>query len=223
MATTGGEFRMQRTAQRSVVVPQRDVGRRRVVALLDAARDVFAEKGFAAATMAEIAARAGAQIGSLYRFFPNKEAVGEALLERVRQNAEATFDELDAALGSLSTQELADWLLSVNVRLKEDKQAFVALMEAHEEWSQQRLELRRLLLERVARTLLSYCPALTLKAARDMAPVVYHNMRSMALTYGPAGADPRAGSRAELSQMIGLYLAHRFAAARRAAKNVQRD
>ena len=56
---------------RVTLEPQRSTGKRRVAELLRAGADVIAERGFEAATMAEIAARAGAQIGSLYRFFPN--------------------------------------------------------------------------------------------------------------------------------------------------------
>ncbi|MGD9509735.1 MAG: TetR/AcrR family transcriptional regulator [Geminicoccaceae bacterium] len=48
--------------------------------LLDAALTVFAEKGFAAARMEDIAARAGAAKGTLYLYFPSKEAVFEALV-----------------------------------------------------------------------------------------------------------------------------------------------
>lgn len=48
--------------------------------LLDAALDVFAEKGFAAARMEDIAARAGAAKGTLYLYFASKEAVFEALV-----------------------------------------------------------------------------------------------------------------------------------------------
>lgn len=48
--------------------------------LLDAALEVFAEKGFAAARMEDIAARAGAAKGTIYLYFPSKEAVFEALV-----------------------------------------------------------------------------------------------------------------------------------------------
>ncbi len=48
--------------------------------LLGAALDVFADKGFAAARMEDIAARAGAAKGTLYLYFPSKEAVFEALV-----------------------------------------------------------------------------------------------------------------------------------------------
>ena len=48
--------------------------------LLDAALSVFAEKGFAAARMEDIATRAGAAKGTIYLYFPSKEAVFEALV-----------------------------------------------------------------------------------------------------------------------------------------------
>lgn len=48
--------------------------------LLDAALDVFAAKGFAAARMEDIAAAAGAAKGTIYLYFPSKEAVFEALV-----------------------------------------------------------------------------------------------------------------------------------------------
>jgi AcrR family transcriptional regulator len=48
--------------------------------LLDAALAVFAEKGFAAARMEDIAARAGAAKGTVYLYFSSKEAVFEALV-----------------------------------------------------------------------------------------------------------------------------------------------
>lgn len=57
-------------------------GERRIAQLLDAAADVFAEVGYERATTNAIAARAGVSPGSLYQFFPNKEAVAEALAER---------------------------------------------------------------------------------------------------------------------------------------------
>ncbi|MEJ1960626.1 MAG: helix-turn-helix domain-containing protein [Gammaproteobacteria bacterium] len=61
--------------------PKRERGKQRVAELLQAAADVFAEKGYEAATMTEIAARAGAPIGSLYQFFPVKEALSDTLLQ----------------------------------------------------------------------------------------------------------------------------------------------
>jgi len=47
--------------------------------ILDAALKVFAEKGFAAARMEDIAARAGVTKGTIYLYFPGKEEVFKTL------------------------------------------------------------------------------------------------------------------------------------------------
>src|SRR5260370_35552232 len=65
----------------AAVLPKRQRGKQRVAELLAAGAAVFAEKGYAAATMTEIAARAEAPIGSLYQFFPSQEALPHTLVQ----------------------------------------------------------------------------------------------------------------------------------------------
>ncbi|MGO9848711.1 MAG: TetR/AcrR family transcriptional regulator, partial [Methylocella sp.] len=90
---------------RPALSPQRSIGRERVAALMTAAAQVIQERGFDTATMAEIAARADTKIGSLYRFFPNKEVLGEALLQRYSELLDAACDEIDARALTASTDE----------------------------------------------------------------------------------------------------------------------
>jgi len=54
--------------------PQRQRGRLRVAAILEAGAAAFREKGYDAVTMTEIAARSGTTFGSLYRFFLRKRS-----------------------------------------------------------------------------------------------------------------------------------------------------
>src|SRR5580704_12287019 len=96
--------------ERAALEPRRRPGRLRVAALLRAGAQVIAERGFEAATMAEIAARAGAPIGSLYRFFPSKDALADALIRRYRDLIEESFDQLDGHESSL--EAFADALLN---------------------------------------------------------------------------------------------------------------
>ena len=53
----------------------------RRAAILAAALDVFAENGFAAARLDDVAQKAGVAKGTLYLYFPDKEALFEALLQ----------------------------------------------------------------------------------------------------------------------------------------------
>jgi TetR/AcrR family transcriptional regulator len=58
--------------------------------LLDAALDLFVEKGFAATRAEEVAARAGVSKGTLFLYFPSKEELFKAV---VRENISGRFSE----------------------------------------------------------------------------------------------------------------------------------
>lgn len=62
--------------------PQQARGQQRVEAILAAAEVELAEVGYEAATTNQIAVRAGIPIGSLYQFFPNKQAIMQELARR---------------------------------------------------------------------------------------------------------------------------------------------
>ena len=62
--------------------PQQRRSRETVEAVIEAAAQVFEAYGYAAGTTNRIAARAGVSIGTLYQYFPNKDALVVALLER---------------------------------------------------------------------------------------------------------------------------------------------
>ena len=75
-------------ARRPGTRPRRGPARRQ--AILAAARAVFEEKGYAPASMAEIAERVGVVEGALYRHFGGKRAL---LLDAVRDHFEPRFRE----------------------------------------------------------------------------------------------------------------------------------
>lgn len=66
-------------------------------AILDAATSVFAQQGYHAVTMKDIASAAGYTAPSLYNYFGSKEAIFAALLERLHQ---ANLDVLDEPVPS---------------------------------------------------------------------------------------------------------------------------
>lgn len=62
--------------------PKQARSRETYEAILGAAAQVFERRGYASATTNRIAERAGVSIGSLYQYFPNKNAILVALTER---------------------------------------------------------------------------------------------------------------------------------------------
>ncbi len=69
--------------------------------ILDAARAVFEEQGYAHGTTNRIAAVAGLSVGSLYQYFPNKDAILVELVDRdIEAGADAVLGALAAVLGS---------------------------------------------------------------------------------------------------------------------------
>ena len=73
--------------------PTQRRSRATVDAILEAAARVFVEQGFAAGTTNRIAERAGVSVGSLYEYFPNKEAILVALVERTTERGLARIEE----------------------------------------------------------------------------------------------------------------------------------
>ena len=74
MATGSAKKRVRRPVQRRSAVT--------VDTILEAAAQIFRRHGAKGATTNRIAERAGVSIGSLYQYFPNKEALLVALMER---------------------------------------------------------------------------------------------------------------------------------------------
>jgi AcrR family transcriptional regulator len=60
-------------------------GERRQLAILEAARDLFVERGFDAVSVDEIVARAGGSKATVYRAFGSKEGLFEALIGSVNR------------------------------------------------------------------------------------------------------------------------------------------
>ncbi|RDI62396.1 TetR/AcrR family transcriptional regulator [Microvirga subterranea] len=65
----------------------------RLQAILDAALDVFLDKGFAEARLDDVAARAGVAKGTIYLYVPSKQALFEALVQSGIGGALGTIEQ----------------------------------------------------------------------------------------------------------------------------------
>ena len=193
--------------RRVALNPSRRPGKLRVASLLAAAAEVIAERGYEAATMAEIAARAGAQIGSLYHFFPNKEVLADALLRRYGEILDAAFAKIEDRVSNVSIGELADTLIGFFVELHPESKAIVALLEAR---TTKREEVADTVLSRIAGLLRLRAPQLPPGMAEEMAVVLLNNMRTMKMWTIEPDSFVRPGALSELREMNRLYLEKRL-------------
>ncbi|ORT61686.1 TetR family transcriptional regulator [Streptomyces sp. CB03238] len=104
-------------------------GERRIAQLLEAAAQVFATTGYTAASTNAIAREASVSPGTLYQYFPNKEAIaielGERLLHRMR---EAHGQAFTPANFDLPLPDMLDAILDPMIEFNCANPAFFALM-----------------------------------------------------------------------------------------------
>ena len=195
------------TSSRGSQAPQRSNGKLRVAAIVEAAATVIAEHGYEGATMAEIAARSGTKIGSLYRFFPNKESLADTIVVSARDNLDAVFDTFDVNVSALSIQALAGALPALLVEQVFTRPALMQLLDASQDWSVKREEFRSAALRRITKTLMIHSPNLPKESAGDIALILLLTTKARA-----THQELRDSAVDEFRDMIRLYLQSRLGA-----------
>jgi AcrR family transcriptional regulator len=186
--------------------PKRERGKQRVAALLDAGAALFAEKGHDATTMTEIAERAGASIGSLYQFFPSKEALAEALFNRYAERAAASFARVEELAPGRSARELADLLIDHKLALRTDRDATIELLSSVAGIVERRKPLGDALRGRIAAILSTANRALSEDEAAAAAVIVSQVMKMIPAL--AATEDDRAAALiGEARKLMALYIA----------------
>jgi len=186
--------------------PRRRRGRERVDSLLLAGAEVFAEQGFEAATMTEIAARAGAAIGSLYQFFPTKEQLAGELHARLLA---VLAEELDALIGECAgatPERLTERLFVRLVAFLEANPAFTVLAERRSIDPAVKKRARQELRGQIAVLLGGLTPPVPEERRAALAAVVLHLIRTAALLRADDDKALRAPALAELRAMLRHHL-----------------
>jgi AcrR family transcriptional regulator len=183
--------------------PQQKRGRDRVAALMAAAAELFVEKGFDATTMTEIAAKAGAAIGTLYLFFPTKQAMAQAILAQNAEALSAELDDLRDRTQGMSAAAIADLLFARLGAFMAGHPAYSALLDlpGDDGWRRAMRGRRR---SQIATLFAAADPPLPAGQAERLAVIVPQLMRIPLTLIGEKRL--RDGVLEELRLMLGRHL-----------------
>lgn len=190
--------------------PKRARGKQRVAELLEAAAAVFAEKGYEAATMTEIAARAGAPIGSLYQFFPAKEALADMLVQNYVALLAADLQQLEARAAEIDNPTLVARLFGLLRSHPHERTAVQPLVEARMDERTRRTTFRHMVRKHLATILRARAPSLPTETARDMAVVMLQMMKAANSLGDEEGLAGRAAGVRDLQALAVQYLEQRL-------------
>jgi len=185
--------------------PKRQRGHLRVAAIMEAGVAVFTEKGYDAATMTEIAARSGTAIGSLYRFFPSKEVLADALLVNYAQHVTDRFAALAARAPAMALDVLADALVDFMVSLQSQRGFAVALLDARGGSDERRLKFRQAMRDGLAGVLRTVVPTMAKAKSETMAFVLLHLLKGVSVFANEKPAARRL-LQAEIRHLVRVYL-----------------
>jgi AcrR family transcriptional regulator len=185
--------------------PKRARGVQRVAELLDASAVLFADKGYDATTMTEIAQRAGASIGSLYQFFPSKEALAEALFSRYVERVTSQLEELGKRAPGLSPLRLANRLVDLMLDVRSDRDAAAALSGAVAGIVERRKPLRGAFRRQIAVILRAANSRLSEKSAAEAAALIAHVLK-LVPTLAKEEEDGGQALVAQARKMLAAYI-----------------
>ncbi len=192
-------------------VPAQARSRERLERILDAAEAVLGDVGYEAATMQEIAERAGTSIGSVYQFFPNKKVLVGAISDRYNETVRALFDSL---LTPETMQrpwiELLENAIDALFEFNMNAPGFRALWlqgtiapEVLEAGSAVNVELS----ERVELALTVYAPKVSKKQRALVATVIVETVSAMLFVAGRRGKKAARPLMEETKVLLRCYLA----------------
>jgi AcrR family transcriptional regulator len=186
--------------------PQLQRGKARVAALLAAGARVFAEKGYDAATMTQIAVEANASIGSLYQFFPTKVLLAEALHAQERAALIAMLDTLKDGAIKQSAPEMADRLFAMLADYLSQHPAFVTLADRRDVDKERKRAARGAMESRIAALLAQTRPPLPPGRPQVIAVIILELMKAAVAITANEGDSVQVAAVAELRLMLKTHL-----------------
>ena len=189
-------------------------GLQRQVEILEAAALVFDEAGYGDATTNAIAAKAGISPGSLYQFFPNKEAIANALAQRYTQELHDLWDSsFTPELIALPLDRLVDVLVDSMLTFDKERPGFSTLFFGEDTSPQLAAmghELHDGIIERFARLVGARNPKLPPEQQTLIANVMMRLYKAFIPIMVDSGNHDDQQVITEMKIVLRGYLAHHF-------------
>jgi AcrR family transcriptional regulator len=179
-----------------------------VARLLRAADAVIGEAGYESATMCAIAERAGSSVGSLYQFFPNKDAVAEALRAQFAEEYAEFWRRFTPQAAALDAAQMAARLIQFPLQFAARHPAFLPLLDIPPTARSPRR--RQMIRGRIAEVLRARRPDLPQIRAQRVATVVHQMLKGLLTLYAQAGPREGAAIIAEYKTVLAGYLEARL-------------
>lgn len=186
--------------------PKRQRGSERVAVLMDAAASVFVEKGYDAATMTEIAARAQSSIGSLYQFFPTKPLLAEALHVERLAALTGMLDDLGLEVAGKPPAEIGEAIFDRFGAFLRAFPEFAILAARRDIPKDRKARSRAALLGNIGAMLASANPPVAHARGEVLAGVILEFIRIIVVAGEDSNVELRAAIIAELRQMLTEHL-----------------
>ena len=187
--------------------PKQKRGQLRVQQILNAAEHLFVESGFDGVTTNAIAAQAHVSIGSLYQFFPNKEAILEALgdsyLQKIRDMLEHEFTPKP------SLQEQFDCFVDAFVSFYLANPGFQPIFFGQLQSQERTAVINNIyneLIERLGQALAVFLPALKSDKQTLYATIIINMLKELLPQILAEDAKGQKLLRAEIKRVISAYL-----------------
>ncbi|WP_406058380.1 TetR family transcriptional regulator [Streptomyces sp. NBC_01077] len=186
-------------------------GERRITQLLQAAASVFCANGYTASSTNAIAREAHVSPGTLYQYFPNKEAIaielGERLMHEMREAHGQAFVPENLAL---PLPELLDAVVDPMIEFNCENPVFLALMHGSEvpgRIAEEHDALHASLLARVQEVIAHFAPAMPAPERARVADMTFATFKGgLALVLAAPEGPERDATINELKTLLLRYL-----------------
>jgi AcrR family transcriptional regulator len=194
--------------------PRQERSQRRVASILGAAGELLEDVGYIALTTNAIAAKARTSIGSLYQFFPNKEAVVAELVKDFREELQSFFNSaLSPDLARRSITNFVDVVVDGIEGLRDRMPGFSSVFSFRRHGGtvdDQKIQLEHDIMVPLADLLAKAYPDVSEEQRERCMRVVTETTKVLMSKAATESKETQEWMTEELKQMLGLYLASYF-------------